>query len=493
MNIVQPLLNYASKYPNKVALSHGNECRTYTALVQRMRQIAQGLQQEGIIQDKIAILSANRIEFVEVFLGVIYAGSVPVPLDPKWSNTQIHSVIEECQPKMIFTETRFVKDLVFPTAASEILTFGDQDEGSYDRWIEALSAEADIGETNETLFIGFTSGTTGKPKGFMRTHESWIKSFEATGTAFELGDMKHMIAPGPLVHSLSLFALMQSLTSGATFHIVHQFNAGEVLELCQSFPHATLFVVPTMIEAMLQLAIPGKLKIQAIMSSGGKWTEASKQRSKEVFSGAKIYEYYGSSEASYISYLNIHDECKLKSLGKPFPGVEISIRDANGEEVSEGAAGQLYIRSEMMFLGYYGMPEETSKTIQDGWLILGDIVYMDADGYLYLAGRSKNMMVSGGLNVFPEEVESILLQLPEIHEVMVLGLPDPYWGEQITAVVKWRGQQRLSIDDMKQYCRQHTASYKAPKRLITMDEFIYTSSGKIARHAMADYVKRVIQ
>lgn len=492
MNIVQPLLDITSKHPNRVALSHGKQRRTYSALVQRMRQIAQGLHLNGIIQDKIAILSANRIEFVEVFLGVIYAGSIPVPLDPKWSNIQIHSVIQECQPKMIFTETRFVKDLVFPDGESEIITFGDQREGSYDRWIEALSVEADMGETNELLFIGFTSGTTGKPKGFMRTHESWIKSFEATGAAFKLDNMKHMIAPGPLVHSLSLFALMQSLTSGATFHIVHQFNAGEVLELCQSFPHATLFIVPTMIEAMLQQAIPGKLKIQAIMSSGGKWTEASKRRSREIFSGAKIYEYYGSSEASYISYLNIHDDHKLNSLGKPFPGVEISIRDANGEDVPEGTAGQLYIRSEMMFLGYYGLPEETRKTIHDGWLVLGDIVYMDADGYLYLAGRSKNMIVSGGLNVFPEEVESILLQLPEIHEVMVLGLPDPYWGEQITAVVKWTGQQRLTIDDMKQYCRQHTASYKAPKRLITMDEFIYTSSGKIARHAMADYVMRVI-
>jgi len=492
MNIVQPLISHASEYPDRVALSHGNERRTYSALAQRMRQIAQGFQLKGIVQDKISILTANRIEFVEVFLGAIYAGCVPVPLDPKWSSKQIQSVIQESQPKMIFTETRFVKDLVFPTAESEIITFGDQGESSYDRWVEGLSAEADMGATNELLFIGFTSGTTGKPKGFMRSHRSWIKSFEASGAAFELDDMKHMIAPGPLVHSLSLFALMQSLTNGATFHIVHQFNAGEVLELCQSFQDATLFVVPTMIEAMLQLAIPGKLKIEAIMSSGGKWTEASKQRSKEVFSGAKIYEYYGSSEASYISYLNIHDESKLNSLGKPFPDVEISIRDANGEEVPVGAAGQLYIRSEMMFLGYYGLPEETSKTIQDGWLVLGDIVYRDSDGYLYLAGRSKNMMITGGLNVFPEEVESILLQLPEIHEVMVLGLPDPYWGDQITALVKWTGQQRLSIEDLKHYCGQHTASYKAPKRIITVNEFIYTSSGKIARHAMADYVKRVI-
>lgn len=492
MNIVQPILRYASKHPNKVAISHGVEQRTYSALVQGMKRIAQGFELEGIIQEKIAILSANRMEFVEVFLGAIYAGCVPVLLDPKWSSTQIHSVIQACRPKLIFTESRFANNVVFPDMESEIILFGDHSKRSFDRWIDARSPSAEMDDTNELLFIGFTSGTTGKPKGFMRTHDSWIKSFAATSAAFGLANMKHMIAPGPLVHSLSLFALMQSLSCGATFHIVHPFNPGEVLELCETFPQATLFVVPTMIESMLQLAIPGKLKIQAMISSGGKWSEASKLRSKEVFSGAEMYEYYGSSEASYISYLNIQEEPKLNSLGKPFPGVEISIRDANGGEVPTGAAGQLYIRSEMTFLGYYGLPEETSKTIQDGWLILGDIVYMDPDGYLYLAGRSKNMMVTGGLIVFPEEVESILLQLPEIHEVMVLGLPDPYWGDQITALVKWQGQQRLSIDEIKHYCRQHTASYKAPKRIITVDEFMYTSSGKIARHAMTDYVKRVI-
>lgn len=493
MNIVEPLLRYAVQQPDKVALSHGNESRTYSALVQRMMQIAQGLQHHGLIHDKITILSSNRIEFVEVFLGAIYTGCIPILLDPKWSNVEINAVIQRCQPKMMFTETRFVKNLVSQATVPEIITFRHEDEGSYDLWIKDFSAEAEMDETNELLFVGFTSGTTGTPKGFKRTHVSWIKSFEATGEAFELDQFEHMIAPGPLVHSLSLFAFMQSLYSGATFHMVQQFNAREMLELCENFPHAILFVVPTMIESMMQQRIPAQLKIQAIISSGGKWTEASKQRSKEVFKGTKIYEYYGSSEASYISYLNVYDEHKMNSIGKPFSGVEVSIRDEYDQEVPVGVVGQLYIRSEMMFTGYDHQPEETSKVFQDGWLILGDVVYMDEDGYLYLAGRSKNMMVTGGLNVFPEEIESVLLQLPEIHEVMVLGMPYPYWGDLVTALVKWNGPERLSIDEIKQYCRQHLATYKAPKKLITVNEFIYTSSGKLARQAMKDDMKRVIE
>lgn len=492
MNLVESFLDYAYQQPDRIALSHGRESRTYSELVQRMKQIAQGLLQHGLIQDKVAILSMNRIEFVEVFLGAVYAGCVPVPLDPKWSSKEVNTIIQDCQPKMMFTETRFVKNLVFQARETEVLTFGDKDEGSYDHWIDTFKPEATMDDTNELLFIGFTSGTTGMPKGFMRTHASWIRSFEATSEAFELDTIEHMIAPGPLVHSLSLFALMQCLSSGATFHMIQHFSAREVLELCEKFPKMILFVVPTMIESMLEQAIPGKTQVQAIISSGGKWTETSKQRSKEVFKGAKMYEYYGSSESSYISYLNVNNELKMKSIGKPFSGVEISVRDEYCQEVPAMVTGQLYIRSEMMFSGYYHLPEETKEVFKDSWLILGDYVYLDEDGYLYLAGRSKNRMVTGGLNVFPEEVESVLLQLPEIHEVMVLGMPDPYWGDQVTALVKWTGPDRLSIEEIKQYSRQHLASFKAPKQLITVDEFIYTSSGKIARQAMKEYMKRVI-
>lgn len=492
MNLVEPLLRYAIQHPGKVALSDGGDSRTYLALVQRMMQVAHGLQQQGLTQDKIAILSANRIEFVEVFLGAIYAGCVPIPLDPKWSMSEVNAIVQQCHPKMIFTETRFVKNLVLQDAEIKLLAFSDEEAGSYDKWLHTFKPEAEMGDTNELLFIGFTSGTTGTPKGYMRTHLSWIKSFEATSEAFQLDNMEHIIAPGPLVHSLSLFALMQSLSSGATFHMVQHFNAKEVLELCRQIPDAILFVVPTMIESMMQETIPGETQIQALISSGGKWSEASKQRSKEVFGGAKIYEYYGSSEASYISYLDVHDENKANSVGKPFSGVQISIRDEHFQEVSTGIVGQLYIRSDMMFMGYYQLPEETSAVFRDGWLILGDYMYTDDDGYLYMAGRSKNMMVTGGLNVFPEEVESVLQQIPEIQEVMVLGLPDAYWGEQVTALVKWNSQQHLSIEEIKNYCRQYLASYKSPKQLITVDEFIYTSSGKLARQAMKDYVKRVM-
>ncbi|MFF2754134.1 AMP-binding protein [Psychrobacillus sp. NPDC058041] len=491
MNLAEPILRYATEQPNKIALTDGRDSRTYSDLVMAMKKIAHGLQQNGCVHEKIAILSTNRMEFVEVFLGAIYAGCIPIPLDPKWSTNEVTAILQQCQPKMIFAEPAFATNLTLQDSEIQTLTFSTEETDSYDNWLASLIPIAEMDDTNELLFLGFTSGTTGIPKGYMRTHSSWIKSFEATNEAFQFDIMEHILAPGPFVQSLSLFALMQSLYFGATFHITHKFNATEVLMLCKQNPNAILFVVPTMIESMMQQAVPGQTQIQALISSGAKWSKESKKRAKEIFGEANLYEFYGSSEASYISYLDVYEENKSNSVGKPFSGVQVSIRDEHFQEVPTGIIGQLYVRSDMMFLGYHHLPKETMAAFRDGWLILGDYMYMDGDGYLYLAGRAKNMLVSGGLNIFPEEVESVLLQLPAIQEVMVLGVPDAYWGEQVTAIVKWNGRQRLTIKEVKDYCHQYLASYKAPKQLITVDNFIYTGNGKLARKAMKDYVEKV--
>ena len=283
-----------------------------------MKKIAYGLQKAGVVRENIAILSTNRMEFVEVFLGIIYAGCIPIPLDPKWSTNEVTAILQQCQPKMIFAEATLATNLNLQDKEIRIFTFSAEEAGTYDKWLTKLKPEAEMDCANELLFIGFTSGTTGIPKGYMRTHLSWIKSFEATREAFQFDVMEHILAPGPFVQSLSLFALMQSLYYGATFHIIHKFNAMEVLQLCKQVPDAILFVVPTMIESMMQQATPGQTQIQALISSGAKWSEGSKKRAKEMFGETNLYEFYGSSEASYISYLDVFAEEKSNSVGGPF-------------------------------------------------------------------------------------------------------------------------------------------------------------------------------
>ncbi|RED55160.1 class I adenylate-forming enzyme family protein [Cohnella lupini] len=492
MNLALTILNRVSQEPDRVAISHGQRQHTYSQLIERVKRIATGFQKCRSDSDKIAILSSNRIEFVEVFIGAIYAGYVPVLLDPIWNPTEVNRVIRQCQPSMIFLEQELAEIISGEHSHIQQLTFSDEETGSYDRWLSSCKSDVLVEITNIALFVGFTSGTTGIPKGYIRSHNSWIRSFEATNAAFHLDKMEHVLAPGPLVHSLSLFALLQTLYNGATFHILQEFDAAEVLKLCSAVPDMILFVVPTMIDSLLQLTDPGTTSIQALISSGGTWSNQSKQRCRQIFNGINLYEYYGSSEASYISYRDVNGEEKSDSLGRQFDGVDISIRDENFQEVPRGTIGQLYVRSDMVFNGYYQSPEETEGVFRDGWLRTGDYMYIDSDDYLYLVGRSQNMIKTGGLKVFPEEVESVLQRIPDVREVMVFGMPHDRWGEQVTAIIQWRDERRLTLDEVKKYCMEHLASYKTPKELLSVEQFIYTNSGKVARQVMMDDAKRAI-
>ncbi|MGX9134279.1 AMP-binding protein [Rummeliibacillus sp. JY-2-4R] len=492
MEVIESIVQNAMTHPNNVALSDGQIEQTYSELVEKMKKVAYGLQQIGCDNERIAILSKNRIEFVEVFLGIMYAGCIPVPLDPKWSSNELKVILEKCQPNVIFSEVDHVqKNLLNRTNGLDtVITFSNDEEGSYSKWLETLNELPEY-KTNDVLFIAFTSGTTGIPKGYLRTPLSWVESFEATNDAFQFSKMEDIAAPGPFVQSLSLFAVMQSLYCGATFHLFTSFNADEVIRRCEKTPDMILFVVPTMIEKLLE-TVTRTSPIQALISSGSKWNEESKRKAKEVFGNTKLFEFYGSSEASYISYFDINVDNHSGSVGKPFPGVKISIRDNDFNEVPHGEVGQLFIHSNMMFSGYFEMPDETNNVFKQGWLKLGDYVYEDEDGYLYIAGRAKNMIISGGLNIYPEEVELILKSIPAIEEVMVLGLPDPYWGEKVTAIIQWKDSQALTSEDIKTFGEQYLPSYKCPKEIFTVEQFIYTSSGKIARQKMKDYLKKVM-
>lgn len=492
MNLAELIVERAQQVPHRIAISDGQGNLTYGELAERIRQVAGGLRHGGYTEQPIAILSGNRLEFTEFLLGAVYAGCAPVLLDPSWPQTVLEQVIRQCQPGLIVSEEQHAAQLAGSSFCGLVrLVFDNgQSASSYKEWLSGFGPEAEAEKNPELLFIGYTSGTTGAPKGYMRTHQSWLTSFAATEQAFGLHQMQHVLAPGPFVHSLSLFALLQSLYSLATFHLLAEFDAARVLELCSCHPEMILFVVPAMAGALLNHAdrTASTATMQAIISSGGKWPAASAQECRDRFRGAKLYEYYGSSEASYISYQELTGAEPPDSLGRPFSGVELSIRDGQFREVPPGTIGELYVRSGMMFAGYYGLPEETAQVFRDGWLRTGDYVVLDHEGQLRLAGRAGSMIKSGGLKVFPEEVEAVLLRHPAIGEVMVCGLPDERWGEQVTALIAWSGAQRLALEDIRSYCQSDLASYKLPRQLISVEEFIYTGSGKIARQLMKSLV-----
>ena len=411
---------------------------------------------------------------------------MPVLLDPKWSKREIEAVLRQVQPKIVFVEHESMisgyDEMQIVTLSKEALT----------KWVGDAVSEAPLYVANKWLFVGFTSGTTGVPKGYMRTHRSWEKSFAATTEAFQLQTDGHFLAPGPFVQSLTLFVLMQSLYYGGTFYMMARFSVQSVFTYCTQVANMTLFVVPTMIEQMIRARRTETLQVYAVISSGAKWSEQSKKQAKQLFKGATLYEFYGSSEASYISYLNVNDSLKERSVGKLFPGVEICIVDEYFQPVHQGNVGQLYVKSEMIFSSYFQLPEETAAVFQNGWLITGDFAMVDEDGELHLIGRVKNMLITGGLNVYPEEVEKVFKQFPAIEEVMIVGVPDDYWGERLVACIQW-SDKPCSIEELRQYGEQYLASYKLPKDIVTVGQFVYTSSGKLARQPMKEIAMEMLR
>lgn len=450
--------------------------------------MSQGLRQSGYAPGNVAILAGNRIEFVEVLLGALYAGCVPVLLDPKWKTNVLTEAFEKCGPRILFAES--LSGLSLKENETPTVRLGFSESGpaaSYAAWLSSFEKSEGSISFNEKLFIGYTSGTTGSPKAYSRTHQSWIRSFEASAEAFRLSEREHVCAPGPFIHSLTLFALMHALYNGSTFHMLERFDAAKLLDLCTDFPGMALHVVPAMIDALTTFVLDTQrhAPIGALISSGSSWSERSKQRCRELFPAAELYEYYGSSEASYISYRDARKPDRSGALGRPFKGVDLSIRDEYSREVLPGQIGQLYVRSDMVFTGYEPSEENPNVFSQEGWLRTGDEVFGDAENGLYLAGRSGDLIKSGGLKVFPEEVEAVLQRIPEIEQAVVFGESDERWGEQVAAAVRWRSaQHRLTLDEIRLLCSEHLENYKIPKRLIDTDHFPYTNSGKIARRQL---------
>ncbi|WP_110113099.1 AMP-binding protein [Bacillus sp. CGMCC 1.16541] len=420
-------------------------------------------------QRKIGIALGNSSSFIELFFAVTTLGWVAIPFDPKWSHRERELVEEECQVDLIVDNIEPIKD---------------QEKGEFIQWTTE----------DETLFyIGYTSGSTGKPKGFMRHHRSWVSSFQSVEEAFNLTMNDVFYVPGPLCHSLSLFAAVHAIHMGATLYLTSTFEPKRVASLLEDKPITTMYVVPTMIQALVTLFREHDKQLKkplTLISSGAKCSPELKDRVKKQWPSTNLIEFYGASELSFMTYLTSEEgEKKPNSVGKPFPRVELYLLDENQQEVTTKQAGTLYVRSPFVFKGYVNEPLATKEVFRGEFATVGDVAYRDEEGFITLVGREKNMIISGGLNIYPEEVEEVIKRIEEIDEVVVTSERDVYWGEKVVALIKWKEGQSLSIDVLKNHCRNELSSFKCPKAFIEVTELPYTSSGKIARKEVQKQIR----
>lgn len=496
MYIGDTLAVYALQNPEKPAIVFEGEAITYSQFYDEIKVIQSKLR--AYIPDvkgkKIAFLLGNEPRFLKVFFATITVGGIAMPLDPKWSSRELGTILQEVEPALVLVADDLIGK-VPSSAASKILCWTDFEQlDDHD-----FSFEPPSGKRNaeDLFYIGFTSGTTGIPKGYKRTHLSWLKSFENGNEVFQISRDDIICTPGPLYHSLNLYGAVHALHLGATLSLMNKFSAPTVIDLLDKALIDVLYLVPTMASALMkQLESAQKQfeRLKMLISSGAKWHPNSRKKINSFFPNASLYEFYGASETSFISVLSDDDYLLAPlSVGKAFPGVEIQIRTNERNIAEVGEIGKVYIKSEMVFDGYVNNDEANAKTLHGEWATVGDIGYVDKKGFLFLVGREKNMIISGGLNIYPEEIELFLEKHEDIDEAVVVGVPHSYWGEMAVALVKCKIGKKFDPEKLKTYCRKTLSSYKCPRLFIEVEHFPYTTSGKIARQEVLKYLEELLE
>jgi long-chain acyl-CoA synthetase len=444
---------------------------------------------------RAGLLMAPGPGFFEVFLGAAAAGMAAMVLQHAWSDRDLAHALAVGAPDVVLVDRANADRVRAHVGRRRSATVdGLWPEGGVVAWTgNRASPRYDALPTADggaPFYIGFTSGSTGRPKGFVRDHRSWLRSFAASEEVFGITGRDHVLVPGPLDHSLFLYAAVHGLSVGATVHLERRFAPAAVLATLDRDPITRVYLVPTMLAALLRAAdragrpaFPG---VASVICSGARWPVAVQDRMAGLFPNAEPIDFYGASELSFVSVRRPAAGDPPSSVGRPFPGVEVEVRRDDGSVAGTGEAGRLWVRSDMVFTGYLEPDADGARCDDAGWITVGDVARRDGDGHLYLLGREGAMLVCGGVNVFPEEIEEVLLDIPEVAEAAVVGLPHDYWGDLLCAVVRWRDGCTVPRARLRAHCRAHLARGKWPQRWLQLPALPRTRAGKIARATLAN-------
>ena len=495
--ITDGFVNHASQKPEQMAIAQGGWQCSYGDLLERVQWVATAISTHPQLwlhrtapfskTPVVALLLPNCPEFLEIFLGVSMAEGIVMVLNPDWAILQIQQILIRWQPDLLVTQPEQWQPLNDSLLAEQWQGRAIA-PGAWAELSETQDSPSDWGksEANPIFYIGFTSGTTGQPKGILRRHQSWIHSFAASRVEFGWRPGEAILVPGALVHSLSLYTAVEALVNGLTLHLLPQFSPKAVLHTLHHHAVPRLVAVPTLLQSITRVATRQHLicpEVQSVISAGSRLSAPLRQQINQTFPQAACLEYYGASELSFVSVAIASEPVPPGSVGRPFHGVTVSVQRDNGQgATAPGEVGWIGVTSEMVCSGYLEpVPDGSGFRIQQGWATVGDRGYVDEQGYLYLVGRERDMLISNGINVYPTEIEAVLTSLSEIAEAVVVGLPDDCRGDIICAVVQWQGAVQLSKSELMRHVQIHLGQHKCPRRWFVLEQFPLTASGKVAR------------
>ena len=479
--------------PNKVALICGERSLTFAELNLRARRIANALIALGVQPgDRVAVMAHNSLELLEITSGLSKLGAIAVLLNYRLREHEVAYILNDCQARAAMAGPDMVD--VIEKARPEVtgnvayIAFGDVSTPGwvhYEDMIAHASEDVPSSEGGTGSTMSYTSGTTGKPKGAYRPQSVPPEEIIPLIMAFELAESDVHWLAGPYYHSAPSFFVSLNMLLGATIVIQPKYDAVEGLKLIERHKITTTFMAPTLLQRLCD--VPQETfshydtsSLHSIILGGAPCPFVLKERAIARF-GEHLWEFYGATETGIVTILRPEDQLsKASSCGKVAPGQEIHLLDAAGNEVPDGTPGEMWSRNSWL-AQYYNKPEATAKSMHDGLFSVGDIAYKDSDGYYYICDRKIDMIISGGVNIYPAEIEAVLAAHPAIADVAVISVPDALWGESVKAVVELRPGASATEDEIIAFTGERLADYKKPRSVDFVKEMPRNPTGKLLK------------
>jgi long-chain acyl-CoA synthetase len=487
MNIAANLARSAEEHADRVAIKLDDAELSYGLLDGATQHVAGLLAERGVEPgDRVGVMLPNVPHFAVLYYGILRAGAVVVPMNPLLKQREVAFYLKNSGAKLCFVWEMFADEAKAGAAeAGADLIVVDTDGfialvGS----APAVSGVVDR-EPEDTAVILYTSGTTGQPKGAELTHANLDRNIDACVIDIEkLSPDDVMFGGLPLFHVFGqTCGLNAAVKAGACLTLLPRFDAKKALEILVRDKVTVLGGVPTMFIAMVHYPERGNYDLSSLRLcvSGGAAMPVEVMNAFEKEFGCIVLEGYGLSETSPVASFNSGDERRAGSVGTPIAGVEFRIVDDNDHDVPDGEPGEIVVRGHNVMKGYWNKPEETANAIRDGWFHTGDIGRRDEDGFYYIVDRKKEMIIRGGYNVYPREIEEVLYEHPAVAEAAVIGVPHPDLGEEIAAVIALKPDADASPDELRAYVKDKVAAYKYPRTVQIVDALPKGPTGKILK------------
>jgi long-chain acyl-CoA synthetase len=481
----------AFRTPDKIAITESDRRLSFRLLVERIDRVSNLARGLGLrYGDFAAIQCRNRLEYIELVAGLSSAGVTCATIGPAAPGPEMRFICEDSRARILFVDQALAAQALesIPPNVERVVVM----ERDYEALLADASAERqDAQVTEHDIFsVPYTSGATGRPKGVMLSHRGRVLACYAMASEHGCyGPDDRAVATTPMFHGAGFLMALAPIFFGGSVTLLPRFDIEALLSAIETTQATSAYMVPTHFAALFAMGAAARRfdvrSLKAVISGTAPLAQSMKADIIAHFGEGRLYERYGTTETNIACALRPKDQLrKIACVGQALPATHLRVLDDDGKDLQPGEVGELAVASPYLFSGYLNLPEVTERSMRGDWFVTGDLARIDDEGYVYIVDRKNDMIITGGENVYPREIEEILLSHPAVAECAVAGLPHAYWGEQVTAWVVLRPGQHVDDSALINLCRERLSAYKAPKDIRFVSALPRNSMGKILRREL---------